>query len=153
MTASTLFADRDDRRKIEHSLDFAPKFDANGLIPAIATDHVTGEVLMMAFMNAESLAKTLETGEAVYYSRSRQKLWHKGEESGNVQKIVELRTDCDQDCLWLRVEQVGGAACHNGYKSCFYRRVPVGRTDDGPLQMTQAITDKAFDPDKVYGKK
>lgn len=153
MTASTLFADRDDRRKVEHSLDFAPKFDDDGLIPAIATDHATGEVLMMAFMNAESLAKTVETGEAVYYSRSRQKLWHKGEESGNVQRIVELRTDCDQDCLWLRVEQVGGAACHNGYKSCFYRSIPVGKADSGPLQMTQVITEKAFDPDKVYGKK
>ena len=147
-----LFAARTDKQAIEHSDLFAPKFDEQGLICAVATDHRTGDVLMVAWMNAESLAKTLECGEAVYYSRSRKKLWHKGEESGNVQKVIEIRTDCDQDCLWLRVEQVGNAACHNGYRSCFYRSVPTGITT-GPVRMTQVITEKAFDPEKVYGKK
>ena len=95
------------------------KFDPAGLIPAVAQDAATGEVLMVAWMNAESLRRTLETGEAWYWSRSRRKLWHKGEESGNVQHIKEIRTDCDRDVLLLRIEQVGGAACHTGYRSCF----------------------------------
>ena len=95
------------------------KFDAAGLIPTIAQDASTGEVLMVAWMNAEALQKTIETGEVHYWSRSRKKLWHKGEESGNVQKVREIRTDCDRDVLLLKIEQVGGAACHTGYRSCF----------------------------------
>lgn len=116
----------------------------DGLLPAIAQDHATGEVLMLAYMNAESYAETLRTGRAVYYSRSRQKLWRKGEESGHVQLVREIRVDCDRDTILLRVEQVGGAACHEGYVSCFFRRVtPAG------LEVTGQ---RVFDPAEVYGK-
>jgi phosphoribosyl-AMP cyclohydrolase len=119
-------------------------FDAAGLIPAIAQDAETGEVLMVAWMNAEALQKTIEAGEAHYWSRSRRKLWHKGEESGNVQKIKEIRTDCDKDVLLLRVEQVGGAACHTGYRSCFSWVLRDGAwAEDGV---------KVFDPKERYGK-
>ncbi len=141
----THFADRNDV-DVEQGLDFAPKFDDQGLITAVAVDHQTNDVLMVAFMNAEALAKTIEIGEAVYYSRIRKRLWHKGEESGNTQKVVQILTDCDQDCLVLKVEQVGGAACHNGYRSCFYRAI-----DGAALQ--QVLNEKVFDPDEVYGKK
>ena len=117
----------------------------DGLLPAIAQDAQTGEVLMQAYMNAESYAETLTTGRAVYYSRSRQKLWRKGEESGNVQLVKAIYLDCDRDTILLKVEQIGGAACHEGYKSCFFRQV----TPDG----LQVIGEKVFDPEKVYGKK
>jgi len=120
------------------------KFDDEGLIPAIAQDAGTGEVLMVAFMNTESIAKTLETGEAVYWSRSRQRLWHKGEESGNVQKVKEIRTDCDKDVLLLKVEQVGDAACHTGYRSCFSWVLEGGAWAENGV--------KVFDPKDVYGK-
>ena len=117
----------------------------DGLLPAIAQDAASGEVLMMAYMNAESYAETLATGQAVYYSRSRHKLWRKGEESGNVQHVREIYVDCDRDTILLRVEQVGGAACHEGYKSCFYRQVtPKGLT---------IVGQRVFDPAEVYGKK
>jgi len=122
----------------------ALKFDAAGLIPAIAQDASTGEVLMVAWMNAESLRRTLETGEATYWSRSRRKLWHKGEESGNVQRVKEIRTDCDRDVLLLRVEQVGGAACHTGYRSCFSWVARGGAWAEDGL--------KVFDPKEKYGK-
>jgi phosphoribosyl-AMP cyclohydrolase len=118
---------------------------SDGLLPAIAQDALTGEVLMQAYMNAESYAETLTTGRAVYYSRSRQKLWRKGEESGNVQMVKAIYLDCDRDTILLKVEQIGGAACHEGYKSCFFRQV----TPDG----LQVIGEKVFDPEKVYGKK
>jgi len=121
------------------------KFDANGLIPAIAQDATTGEVLMVAWMNAESLARTLQTGEAVYWSRSRKKLWRKGEESGNVQKIKEIRADCDKDVLLLKVAQVGGAACHTGYRSCFSWVLKDGAWVEEGV--------KVFDPEEKYGKK
>lgn len=117
----------------------------DGLVPAIAQDAATGDVLMMAYMNAESYAETLATGRAVYYSRSRKKLWRKGEESGNVQHVKAIYVDCDLDTILLRVDQVGGAACHDGYKSCFYRQV----TPDG----FKLVGDRVFDPAKVYGKK
>jgi phosphoribosyl-AMP cyclohydrolase len=117
----------------------------DGLLPAIAQDAATGEVLMMAYMNAESYAETLATGRAVYYSRSRKKLWRKGEESGNVQQVHAIYVDCDRDTILLSVEQVGGAACHEGYKSCFFRQV----TPDG----LKVIAPQVFDPAKVYGKK
>ena len=115
-----------------------------GLVTAIAQDDATGEVLMVAYMNPESLAKTLEVGEVVYWSRSRKKLWHKGEESGNVQKLKGMYVDCDGDALVLRVEQVGGAACHTGKRNCFYRRVDEGRIEDVGVQV--------FDPEEVYKK-
>ena len=110
-------------KQIEEGLDFTPKFDANGLIPAIAQDHATGEILMLAYMNAQSLALTLETGEATYWSRSRQALWKKGETSGHLQKVVQILTDCDQDAIILKIIQVGGEACHTGRRSCFYREL------------------------------
>jgi phosphoribosyl-AMP cyclohydrolase len=124
----------------------SPAFPSeDGLLPAIAQDYATGEVLMLAYMNAESYAETLATGRAVYYSRSRKKLWRKGEESGNVQLVHGIFLDCDRDTLLLKVEQVGGAACHEGYKSCFFRQV----TPDG----LRVIGDRVFDPAEVYKKK
>ena len=123
-TALKPFAARTNPADIEHGSAFMPLFDAQGLMPAIASDAGTGEVLMFAWMNAEALAATLATGEAHFWSRSRGKLWRKGEESGNVLRVVELRTDCDQDVLLLHVEMTGaGKACHTGARSCFYRRV------------------------------
>ena len=133
---------------IEEGLAFTPKFDANGLITAVATDAKTGDVLMVAHMNAEALAKTVASGEAWYYSRSRQALWRKGESSGHVQRVVELRVDCDQDALWLKVEQAGAGACHTGRRSCFYRAVPLGQS--GAVRLEFRDADKAFDPGKVY---
>jgi phosphoribosyl-AMP cyclohydrolase len=122
--------------------DFA---HGDGLLPAIAQDAATGDVLMMAFMNSESYAETVATGRAVYYSRSRKKLWRKGEESGNVQLVKAIYVDCDADTILLKVEQLGGAACHEGFHSCFFRRVtPDGLTVEG---------ERMFDPAKVYGKK
>lgn len=116
----------------------------NGLVTAIAQDATTGEILMVANMNEESLAKTLETGEVVYWSRSRQKLWHKGEESGNVQKLREIFIDCDGDAVLMKVEQIGGAACHTGKRSCFFRKIEGGAVSDVGVQV--------FDPDEVYKK-
>jgi len=127
MTAPSPFGARGTNAEIEEGSVFAPKFDANGLITAVTTEADTGELLMVAWMNAEALARTIETGEAWYWSRSRNELWHKGDTSGQIQTIVELRTDCDQDTVWLRVKVAGdGGCCHVGYRSCFYRRVPKG---------------------------
>jgi phosphoribosyl-AMP cyclohydrolase len=124
---SQLFAARGTPGEVETSLRFQPKFDADGLIPAVVTDAATGEVLMFAWMNAEALAVTLETRLAHFWSRSRAKLWKKGEESGNVMRVAEARTDCDQDVVWLKVEIEGaGVACHTGARSCFYRTLPLG---------------------------
>jgi phosphoribosyl-AMP cyclohydrolase len=123
-------------------LDFSK---ANGLIPAIAQDFQSGKVLMLAYINEESWKKTLETREVHYWSRSRSELWHKGGTSGHVQKVKEILVDCDDDTVLFKVEQVGGAACHKGYESCFYRRVE----DDGTLKK---IAEKVFDPEKVYKK-
>ena len=117
------FAARVDKKQIEDGREFAPKFDENGLIAAMALDAHTREPLMLAWMNRESLRMTLEKGEAVYWSRSRKEIWHKGATSGQIQKIIEMRTDCDQDALVLLVEQAGGGACHTGRNSCFYRTV------------------------------
>jgi phosphoribosyl-AMP cyclohydrolase len=142
------FAARTSVEQVEEGLELAPKFDAEGLIPAVTTDYATGELLMHGYMNAEALEKTLETGEAHYYSRSRRALWHKGATSGLVQKVRELLIDDDQDCVWLRVDVAGGASCHVGYRSCFYRRVPLGAAPQ-PLQFTE--TSKVFDPKDVYG--
>jgi phosphoribosyl-AMP cyclohydrolase len=131
------FAQRGTPAEIEAGLTFMPKFDAAGLIPAIATDADTGAVLMFAWMNAEALQRTLETAEAYFFSRSRGRLWRKGEESGNTMRVAEVRTDCDQDAIWLSVRLQGkGAACHTGQYSCFYRRVPLG-TASGPLETAE----------------
>ena len=135
-------------RDIEEGLAFTPKFDADGLITAVATDAKSGDVLMVAHMNAEALNKTIATGEAWYFSRSRKTLWRKGETSGHVQRVRELRVDCDQDALWLKVEQQGAGACHTGRRSCFYRAVSVGKGASARLEFRDA--EKAFDPGKVY---
>jgi phosphoribosyl-AMP cyclohydrolase len=141
------FPDRGDKMAIEEGLQLSPKFDADGLIPAVVIDAVTREPLMLAYMNAESLQITLEKGEAVYWSRSRQELWHKGATSGHVQRIKEIRTDCDQDALVLFVEQIGAGACHTGRSGCFYRRIDSA---DGSMSLTEQ--DRQFDPETVYGK-
>jgi phosphoribosyl-AMP cyclohydrolase len=137
--------------QVEEGRVLAPKFDKDGLIPVVTTDHLTGEVLMVANMNSESLAKTIELGEAVYWSRSRQQVWHKGATSGLVQKVVEILIDDDQDAVWLRVDVQGGASCHVGYRSCFYRSVPIAPEANEPLDLTFTITEKVFDPKVVYG--
>ena len=132
----------------EEGLGFAPKFDASGLVTCVATDAAGGEVLMVAHMNDEALRKTIATGEAWYYSRSRKALWRKGETSGQTQRVVEMRMDCDQDAVWIRVEQVG-AACHTGRKSCFYRRIEGG---EGGARLTFVDAERLFDPNAVYRK-
>ncbi len=134
----------------EEGLTFLPKFDADGLVTAVVTDAGNGDLLMVAHMNEEALAKTIATGEAWYFSRSRQKLWKKGESSGHVQRIVEMRVDCDQDAMWLRVEQQGPGACHTGRRSCFYRAIPLGQIGDVRLEFRDG--DKTFDPKAVYNK-
>ena len=147
-----IFKKRQSVKQIEEATDFAPKFDANGLIPVVTTDFITGEVLMQGYMNGEALKQTIAIGEAVYYSRSRQKLWYKGKTSGFVQKIKEMRIDDDQDCVWLRVDVMGGASCHVGYRSCFYRRIPFGpkrTSSDTTLEFEEK--EKVLDPQKVYG--
>ena len=129
----------------EESTVFAPRFDRDGLLPVVTTSAKTGEVLMLAHMNAEALARTVETGEAHYWSRSRGRLWRKGEESGNTQRVVEMRTDCDQDAIWLIVETAGaGAACHTGRRTCFYRAIPVGTAPGGGLSLRFVDTPEAI---------
>ncbi|MGB9115447.1 phosphoribosyl-AMP cyclohydrolase [Bradyrhizobium sp.] len=135
----------DDR---EEGLAFQPKFDASGLLTCVATDAATGEVLMVAHMNDEALRKTVASGEAWYFSRSRNALWRKGETSGHVQRVIEMRMDCDQDAIWIRVEQ-SGAACHTGRRSCFYRKVEAG---EGGARLSFVDADKVFDPKAVYRK-
>jgi phosphoribosyl-AMP cyclohydrolase len=138
-------------KDLEEGRALAPKYDADGLITCVATDAATGDVLMVAHMNADALKRTIETGEAWYFSRSRRALWKKGESSGHVQRVKELRVDCDQDAVWIKVEQVGAGACHTGRRSCFYRAVPLGKSGAVTLEFRDA--DKAFDPKTVYGKK
>ncbi len=135
---------------IEEGLAFTPKFDKDGLLTAVVTDAQTGELLMVAHMNDDAIAKTIATGEAWYYSRSRKKLWKKGESSGHVQRVLELRVDCDQDALWLKVEQLGPGACHTGRRSCFYRALPLGQK--GALKLEFRAAEKTFDPNAVYGR-
>lgn len=132
----------------EEGLDFQPRFDSSGLVTCVATDATSGEVLMVAHMNDEALRKTVATGEAWYFSRSRNALWRKGETSGQTQRVVEMRTDCDQDAVWLRVEQIG-AACHTGRRSCFYRKVEGG---EGGARLSFIDADRMFDPATVYSK-
>jgi phosphoribosyl-AMP cyclohydrolase len=131
---------------LEEGNILTPKFDADGLVTAVATDVVSGDVLMVAHMNAEALAKTIATGEAWYFSRSRGTLWKKGETSGHTQRVVEMRIDCDQDAVWIKVEQVAGA-CHTGRRSCFYRSVPLGKPGAVKIEF---VGEKVFDPKAVY---
>jgi phosphoribosyl-AMP cyclohydrolase len=145
--AEGFYLDRGSKEEVEHGHRFTPKFDSDGLIPCVVTDVAGGDVLMVAYMNAESLAMTLKVGEAVFYSRSRKELWHKGQTSGNVQKVKTMRIDCDQDCIWLSVEQVGGAACHTGQRTCFYRSVDLS----GSGELEDSGEQPLFDPAKVYG--
>jgi phosphoribosyl-AMP cyclohydrolase len=142
--------DRTDKHSIESGLGFLPKFDAAGLITAVTVDADSGEVLMVAYMNEEALAQTLAIGEAVYFSRSRQKLWHKGATSSHTQEVVEIRTDCDQDALVLRVRQKGPGCCHAGYGSCFYRAVPLAAEQTDEKLTLRQIAAPTYDPKEVY---
>lgn len=135
------------KKDIEEGAEFIPKFDDNGLITAIAQDSQTGQILMVAYMNQQALEITIQTGYGTYFSRSRQKLWRKGEESGHVQKVEQILVDCDQDCLILKVA-VDAGQCHVGYRSCFYRALK-----NHPANKLEFIGDIAYDPQKIYGKK
>ena len=147
------FSERGSAHAVEEGRALAPKFDADGLVTCVATDAASGDVLMVAHMNAQALARTIETGEAWYYSRSRRALWRKGESSGHVQRVRQMRIDCDQDAVWIKVEQVGAGACHTGRRSCFYRAVPLGQLPDRSLTLDFIEAERAFDPGKVYGRK
>jgi len=149
-----MFKKRDSIKEIEEGKYLSPKFDKNGLIPVITTDFETGVILMHGYMNTESLKKTIETKEAHYWSRSRNKIWHKGQVSGFVQKIKEIRIDDDQDSIWLTVDIGNGASCHVGYKSCFYRSIPLGKIKDSEnLELEFKEKNKFFDPKKCFGRK
>ncbi len=136
--------------QVEEGHQLAPKFDEQGLLPVVTTAAADGEVLMLGYMNREALEQTIHTGEAHYFSRSRQALWRKGATSGLVQKVVEIRIDDDQDAVWLRVEVVGKASCHVGYRSCFYRSVPLGEAEEVIALRFEEKT-KVFEPEDVYG--
>ncbi|MBL1421199.1 MAG: phosphoribosyl-AMP cyclohydrolase [Alphaproteobacteria bacterium] len=149
---NTPFAERLTIEQVEEAHDLAPKFDADGLITVVTTDDKTGDVLMLGYMNRDALIKSIETGEAHYWSRSRQVLWHKGATSGLVQKIVDLRIDDDQDAIWMKVDVSGsGASCHVGYMSCFYRSIPTGNAPTEELKLIYREDSKTFDPKEVYG--
>lgn len=153
-TGDVVFEARKTIEQVEEGHDLAPKFDEHGLIACVTTAAKTGEVLMLGYMNAEALKRTIVTGEAHYYSRSRKVLWHKGATSGLVQKVVEMRIDDDQDAVWLRVEIPGDASCHVGYRSCFYRSIPTGASEaDGDFKRVLKFeeSEKMFDPVAVYG--
>ena len=143
------FAPRGSTDEVEEGRALAPKFDADGLVTCVVTDARSGDVLMVAHMNAEALRQTIATGQAWYFSRSRQTLWRKGESSGHAQRVVEMRIDCDQDAVWIKVEQVAGA-CHTGRRSCFYRAVPLGKSGAVALEFRDA---RVFDPKAVYRAK
>ena len=146
-----MFKKRDNIKEVEEGKYLSPKFDENGLIPVITTDIQTGDILMHGYMNEEALKKTIETREAHYWSRSRKKIWHKGQISGFVQKVKEIRIDDDQDSLWLSVDIGSGASCHVGYRSCFYRSIPLGKIkNEEKLEMEFKEKKKIFDPKKVY---
>ena len=146
-----MFKKRDNIVAVEEGKYLAPKFNKNGLIPVVTTDFQTGSVLMHGYMNDEALKKTIETKEAHYWSRSRKKIWHKGQVSGFVQKIKEMRIDDDQDSIWISVEIGDGASCHVGYKSCFYRSIPLGKIDNTEkIEINFEEKEKIFDPKKVY---
>ena len=145
------FKKRESIAQVEESTDLAPKFDSNGLISVITTDYSSGEVLMQGYMNEEAFKKTIDMGEAVYYSRSRKTIWHKGKTSGLIQIVKEIRIDDDQDCVWLKVNVKGGSSCHVGYRSCFYRSVPFGPQKTKEQKLTFEEKKKVFDPKKIYG--
>ena len=146
-----MFKKRDNIKEVEEGKYLEPKFDKNGLIPVITSDFVTGDILMHGYMNDEALIKTIETKEAHYWSRSRKKIWHKGKVSGFIQKVKEIRIDDDQDSVWLSVDIGKGASCHVGYRSCFYRSVPLGKISNiEKLEMEFKEKEKIFDPKKVY---
>ena len=144
-----MFKKRDNIKEVEEGKYLEPKFDKNGLIPVITSDFVTGDILMHGYMNDEALIKTIETKEAHYWSRSRKKIWHKGKVSGFIQKVKEIRIDDDQDSIWLSVDIGKGASCHVGYRSCFYRSVPLGKISNiEKLEMEFKEKEKIFDPKK-----
>ncbi len=148
---SYMFKKRDSVFEVEEGKFLSPKFDSQGLIPVITTDSKTGEVLMHGYMNSEALKKTIETKEAHYWSRSRKSIWHKGKTSGFTQKVIQIRIDDDQDSVWLSVDIGNGASCHVGYKSCFYRSIPLGKIDHSEkVEMKFEEKEKKFDPEKVY---
>ena len=148
---SYMFKKRDSVFEVEEGKFLSPKFDSQGLIPVITTDVKTGEVLMHGYMNSEALKKTIETKEAHYWSRSRKSIWHKGKTSGFIQKVIQIRIDDDQDSVWLSVDIGNGASCHVGYKSCFYRSIPLGKIDQSEkVEMKFEEKEKKFDPEKVY---
>jgi len=152
MSDTRKFARRLSVEQVEEGHDLAPKFDDDGLLPVVTTSAETGDVLMLGYMNSEALERTIETGEAHYWSRSRQCLWHKGATSGLTQKIVDIRIDDDQDAIWLKVEVAGfGASCHVGYNSCFYRSIPTGKAPSPELKLEYREDEKTFDPLEVYG--
>jgi len=147
-----LFENRKSIEQVEESTELAPKFGDDGLIPVVTTDFKSGELLMQGYMNDEAFAQTIRLGEAVYYSRSRKSLWHKGNKSGFKQIIKEIRIDDDQDCVWLKVLVNGGASCHIGYRSCFYRSVPFGRSaNKSKIILEFKEKKKVFDPKEIYG--
>ena len=149
-----MFKKRENVAAIEEGKLLSPKFDNDGLIPVVTTDCKTGEVLMHSYMNAEALKKTIESKEAYYWSRSRKSVWHKGEVSGFIQKVIEIRIDDDQDSIWMSVDIGNGASCHVGYKSCFYRSIPLGKVDNfEKVEMEFKEKKKRFDPNIVYKNK
>jgi phosphoribosyl-AMP cyclohydrolase len=146
-----IISERADKATVEEGDRLMPKFDQDGLIAAVVTDFKTSEVLMVGYMNEEALKRTIETGEAWYWSRSRQGFWKKGETSGQIQKVQEILTDCDQDALVVKVTVEGnGATCHVGYRSCFFRK--VSNTQDGTVRLENVEKEKVYDPKEVYGK-
>ena len=148
---SYMFKKRDSVFEVEEGKFLSPKFDDKGLIPVVTTDSKTGEVLMHGYMNSEALKKTIETKEAHYWSRSRKAIWHKGKTSGFSQKVIQIRIDDDQDSIWLSVDIGDGASCHVGYKSCFYRSIPLGKINDAEkVEMKFEEKEKKFDPEEIY---
>jgi len=146
-----MFKKRHTIKEVEEGKYLSPKFDENSLIPVITTDFKTGDILMHGYMNYEALKKTIETKEAHYWSRSRKKIWRKGQVSGFIQKVKEIRIDDDQDSVWLSVDIGNGSSCHVGYRSCFYRSIPLGKIkNEEELEMEFKETEKTFDPKKIY---
>ena len=151
LTATIMFKKRENIEEIEEGKLLSPKFDNDGLIPVITTCYNTKEILMHGYMNVEALKLSIETKEAHYWSRSRKQIWHKGKTSGFVQKIKEIRIDDDQDSVWMSVDIGDGASCHVGYKSCFYRSIPLGKISNArQIEMNFEEKEKSFDPEKVY---
>ena len=146
-----MFKKRDNIKEVEEGKYLEPKFDENGLIPVITTDFKSGDILMHGYMNDEALKKTIETKEVHYWSRSRKKIWHKGQISGFVQNVIEMRVDDDQDAIWVTVDIGDGGSCHIGYRSCFYRGIPLGKIKDSEkIKMDFKEKNKIFDPKKIY---